>query len=187
MSQLSYIEPLTLKTVEQQRVFEARFGGASFRLIQSTLKTGHGGKALLTPEGHQVLKQLVSLWHRHPASSLKKTNPQKTSQLDRDQPRYKVTPGDGLCTDTVDVPTGPFRYYQVVADVVVPPGMVYPQKLKSEVAGSLELHMATNYKPHFILADGDSVNQKGKTKAMAQRHLVSLRASAPYRQWQNPA
>jgi hypothetical protein len=95
--------------------------------------------------------------------------------------------GDGLCTDTVPVPTGEFAYYQLVADTVVPHGMVYPMKLKSQVADALELHMANNYRPYFILADGDSVNQHGKTKAMAQRHLVSLRASTPYRQWQDPA
>ena len=89
------------------------------------------------------------------------------AKLDRDQPRYSVAPGDGLCTDTVDVPTGPYPYYQVVADVMVPHGIIYPQKLKSEVHSSLELHMANNYKPHFIIADGDAVNQKGRTKAMA--------------------
>ena len=47
--------------------------------------------------------------------------------------------------------------------------------------------MANNYQSHFILADGDAVNQFGTMKAMAQRHLVSLRASTPYRQWQDPA
>ena len=47
--------------------------------------------------------------------------------------------------------------------------------------------MANNYRPHFILADGDAVNQFGKMRSMAQRHLVSLRTSTPYRQWQDPA
>ena len=101
---------------------------------------------------------MSSQFHRHPASSMKKTNPKKNAILDRSQTRYKVAPGDGMCTDIVSVPSGPFKYYQVVADVVVPHGMVYPQKLKSEVSGSVELHMANNYRPHFILADGDAMN-----------------------------
>ncbi len=64
---------------------------------------------------------------------MRKTNPRKMTKLHRDQPRYKVVPGDGLYTDMVQVPSSPYSHYQVVADVMVPHGMVYPQKLNSEV------------------------------------------------------
>ena len=111
MSRLQYLEPLNLDSAGQRRTLEARFGGVSFRLIRSTLETGHAGAEILTADGHKRLKQLSTEFHRHPASSMRKHNPQKNAKIDRDQTRYKVVPGDGLCTDTIDVPSGPFPYY----------------------------------------------------------------------------
>ena len=87
MSQLSYVEPLSVTSDGQRRVLESRFGGVSFRLIQSTLKSGHAGSELFAAEGHKSLKQLALQFHRHPAASMRKTNPYKYAQLDKDQPR----------------------------------------------------------------------------------------------------
>ena len=153
LSPFTYQEAMDLSSEAEIRIFEARWGGLSFKTIGKGLSGMKTAMDVLSVKGWNKLEELAKTKFRHNGSNFKRHKQRIRQPKGGKLTTYKRKPGDSLCTDSYPTGIASTPTFQVVNDPEMPVGWVYPNKLKSDLKFHLQDHFAVFGMP-FVVTGG---------------------------------
>jgi hypothetical protein len=161
MQPFTYLAALDLNTVSQERTLASRFCGQRLSSVATALKMNTSGHDVLSPKGRKRLTAIIAEdpHFQAPGARFDKHKQRVRTPAKGPLESRKVKAGDNLVFDFY--PTGMTKTpnFAMIADGVLPIGMMYPCKLKSD----LRFHV----QDHLLQGEGRSTAFKHAVSSMA--------------------